>query len=256
MGRAIVTYGDRGTFPAGVERQGKAHALVRTTIQWLPMYQLPADYKRFRERRNLFKLYAMREAHRAGFTSVMWWDSSIWAVRDPVPAFDALEEHGVYLLNLGEINGVWTNDVCLNIMGVTREEAMQQLQVISGFWGVNFNDPRGKALFDEMWEHAHAKVSPYDGPKFAEWMPEKHRWGIGWVSNDKRVRGHRSDQSVLSCIAYRDGLHFYRSFPCDWWGAGHLEYVRDDGPYRISETTVAVANGAKGPHDLRGIPYP
>jgi hypothetical protein len=254
MNECIVTYGDRGWYRDGVHRQRDSIETIGwhhlQPARWYGVTEMNDLWDIARGRRCVFKLYMIKWARDEGYKRVFWWDSSIWAVRDPDPIFEYVAQHGVYLMTVGEINGTWTGDDCLDILGVSREEALRQPHVVGGFWGVDFSDHRGRKFFDSLWELAHRELSPYDGPRWADWMEKGQRGDYGWVSDDKTVRGHRSDQSVMSILADQQGI------PVISAGKGHMQYVYgDDRPYEVRDDVVAVARGGIREDDLNGIPY-
>lgn len=70
-----------------------------------------------------FKLYAIQKAVEQGATTILYCDSSIWAIKDPTPLFEIIEEEGYLMQEAGHMVGRWANDECLNYFGITREEA-------------------------------------------------------------------------------------------------------------------------------------
>lgn len=139
------------------------------------------------------KSASLEESINKGFTHILWLDCSMWAIKNPKPIFDYIDEHGVYAETNGYNASQECSDKCLKYFGVTRDEAENIPMCSSGVLGININNPLGKE-FSEMWIQS-AKDGIWDGSR-----------GHGKQSHDKRFLHHRQDQSAASIIIHKLGI--------------------------------------------------
>jgi len=69
-----------------------------------------------------FKCYAIDEVLKKGYTSILWVDASVWAVKDINPLFDIIEDEGYLMEEAGHYVGRWCNLNAKSYFGVTDEE--------------------------------------------------------------------------------------------------------------------------------------
>ena len=156
-----------------------------------------------------FKLRAFREAERRGATSLLWVDSPVVAAKDPAAVFERVEGAGHLFVTSGDRLGNWASDACLEAFGLTRDAAME-LPLLNGtFIGLDLRDAKARAWLEGM-EHAVAQ-GLFAGPWLTRHAPPEARARKpgktpGSASNDPRCWGHRHDEAVGSCLAWKAGL--------------------------------------------------
>ena len=144
-----------------------------------------------------FKPYALARAIELGYTHVIWADASVWAIRNIQPMFDHIDKQG-WMFFLNTCTGQWTSDACLEVFGLTRDEAMKQDMLMGICMGFKTTHPVTQQFFKEWLAHAN------DGKSFpGSWTNKNHE-----VSHDPRVNGHRHDQSVASILAWKLGMSY------------------------------------------------
>ena len=152
-----------------------------------------------------FKVFAIREAERQGYRSVLWLDAPCLAAGPLPPLFERIERDGHLFVTGGEKLGRWASDACLDAFGLTRDEAME-LPLLNGtFIGLTLPHP----WLDELQRRLEQGL--FRGPWLSEHAPadvraKKPGRETGFVSKDPRAWGHRHDEAVGSCIAHRKGL--------------------------------------------------
>lgn len=158
-----------------------------------------------------FKIYAIEKALEAGYTQILWVDSSCYAVQPIQPIFDHIDKEGYIMQDAGHFVGTWTNDTALSYFDLNRDEALtMRCYGNAGFLGLDFETEIARKFFYEWKESMLAGM--FKG---------------AWTNNDKsesqdeRVRGHRHDMSCGSIIANRMDLVLQSSH--EW-----LQYA---GPY-------------------------
>lgn len=172
-----------------------------------------------------FKIYAFEQAIDAGFTSILWLDSSVFAIRDINPIFDEIERDGYIMQEAGHYVGEWTNDKALDYFDVSRDEAMKMLCYgNAGFLGLDFTNPIAVEFFHQW--HDAMLFGMFKG----EWTNENKTESL-----DPRVRGHRHDLSCGSIIANKLGMKYKKG---DEW----LEYAQE-GSIPKNETILLMASG-------------
>jgi hypothetical protein len=205
MSRAVVNVavgGYQGTkgdyYPA---HQALLHASLRKAgnyhddiLFWTNVY--PQGSASFGELPYHFKPMAMVEAawdHHV----LLWLDAVMLAVHPIEPIFRQIESEGYFLWSNPAAKwsvGEWTSDECLRHYKVDRAAAFDMEMICSGVFGWSLDHPVGKRLHEAFAET----------PAVALRGSKHNRNNI--VSTDRRVQGHRHDQSVLSILMHQQGL--------------------------------------------------
>lgn len=133
------------------------------------------------------KAAAFEAAIQRGFTHIFWVDSSMWAIRNPQPLFNIINDHGIYVETNGFNCAQECSDNCLGYFGIHRDEAEKMPMCSSGLLGINITNPLGKEFIDS-WITA-AKDGAFKGSRFHDNQ-----------SADPRFQHHRQDQSAASII--------------------------------------------------------
>ncbi len=146
-----------------------------------------------------FKFYALREAIRRGYDTVLWLDASFWAIDDPMKLMRVIDKRGYGLWKAGWSPGEWTSDAALVQLGVTREDAFKIPLIMGGAIGLSTGHSGAMELLKRM------IVYTKDGKTFpGAWKNDKKQ-----VSQDPRVLGHRHDQPALAVEAKRLGMEAF-----------------------------------------------
>lgn len=142
-----------------------------------------------------FKPYAIMQARERGYDTILWCDSSVAPIRSLDPLWTLIEQQGYWFSDNWNWNcGQWTSDEALTLLGITREEAFTIPHLCATAFGLDFKHRFGREFFSQW-----LKLLPaFKGP----WTNEN-----GEASSDKRVLGHRHDQTALSVIVHRMGLN-------------------------------------------------
>lgn len=131
-----------------------------------------------------FKIHAFQKAIDAGYTQILWLDSSVFAVQPIQPVFDHIAGHGYIMQDAGHFLGDWCNDETLAYFALNKQD-MKEVRMIgnAGFLGLDMNNPTAK-LFFEMWRDA-MNAGMFCG---------------SWDN-------HRHDMSCSSAIRYKLGMN-------------------------------------------------
>lgn len=171
-----------------------------TLLTWCDC--LPPESPPHSEAPYAFKAYAIKAALEQGYHEILWFDSSIVPIRPLEPLLELIEQQGYWFsenLPQGQLNvapwncGQWCSDSALRPLGITREEAFQIPHVIGSGFGLNFNHEVVQQFFEEFIRLARERTA-FQGP----WCNDNFE-----ASDDKRVLGHRHDQTVVSVLAKR-----------------------------------------------------
>lgn len=163
-----------------------------------------------RENHYAFKHYAVKWAIDQGYDEIMWLDAGCYAVAEIEPLWAAVHHAGVYLVAGTEPLGEWISDQALAYFCVSRNEAMT-LQLCGGaVIGVCAKRMVGqwfmfkwKELADSgLFITAHSKYAP-DKMK-SLWVSDLDEKLV--ISEDPRVKGHRSDEACFSLVLDQLGL--------------------------------------------------
>ena len=145
-----------------------------------------------------FKIYAFKHALAAGYTQILWLDSSCFAIKNVQPIFDIIESEGYIMQEAGQYVGNWANDKTLDYFKLTRDTAMEMLCYgNAGFLGLNFEDEIAETFFYQ-WEKA-MNAGMFKGA----WNNTDNS-----ESEDERCKGHRHDLVCGSIIANQLGMRY------------------------------------------------
>lgn len=142
------------------------------------------------------KAAAFEQAIKLGYKNILWLDCSVWAVKNPHPIFDVLEEEGYYFWRSGYNCAQVCSDACLQYFGVDRDLAEQWPDCSTSMFGVNLEYAPAQE-FIERWIQA-AKDGAFNGSREHDGQ-----------SDDPRFQFHRQDQSCASIILNQLGLAQY-----------------------------------------------
>lgn len=162
-----------------------------STLIWADEY--PPNSFKHEDYPYYMKIAAFEEAIRQGYTHILWCDSSMWAVNNPVKLFDIISEQGYYFFSSGYNLAQSVNDTGLAAVGLSRDEAETLNEWASGLVGIRIDNPNGKKLYERWKELMDAGLSR--GSRLHDNQ-----------STDKRFLFHRQDQSCLSLAAWELGL--------------------------------------------------
>jgi len=145
-------------------------------------------------------------------------DAAFYPIRRIDPLVHYIVKNDYYFCKNGFFVGGWASDRCLQHMEMSRETAFQVQEISSYCVGLNLKSALPLRLLENWcdWSvfetiagpHSNAAVNP-DGRN------------PGFVSHDRRVQGHRHDQTVLSILAHRLGMDKLCERPLYTAYAGH-----------------------------------
>lgn len=163
-----------------------------------------------------FKIWAL-ESTAEWATTLLWLDSTVIVLKPLTELWQLIERQGYWLSrNHGFMNGEFTADAALPILGVSREENWLIPHVVATCFGLDMRNEIARE-FLHQWKEA-ALAGAFAGPK---------RNDYGEASADPRVKGHRHDQTAASVVAHR--LEMKLTTPPEWFS--------DDG-FPSDERTV------------------
>lgn len=209
-GVAIASIGIGGWYPAGIGRLLQAFREVdpgRTVMTWVNTLPpgAPAsvvvnsyDYTAY-----CAKPFALKATRDAGADIGLLLDAAFWPIRAIDPLADHIHHNGYYFCENGFAMGEWCSDIALETLGLKRDEALAIPEISSYAVGLNFHDETANRALDE-WCKLAADGRTFPGPHTQTGGNGRNQ---GHVSSDPRVKGHRHDQTALSAIAWKLGMH-------------------------------------------------
>lgn len=145
-----------------------------------------------------FKPYSIMEAVKKGYDYILWIDSPIVAIKPLDKIFEHIKTEGYcFFNNIGHELGKWTSDACLKKHSIGREESFNIKMIMACCMGFNMIHASSEDFINEYYKAATDGIS-YIG----SWTN-----GANEVSTDKRVMGHRHDQSVASILIHKLNLN-------------------------------------------------
>jgi len=158
-----------------------------------------------------FKLYAISEALKKGYTSMLWLDAPCVAARPLAPVFEKIERDGHCFVSGDERLGNWASDDCLAAFGIPRDAAMSMPLLNGAFIGLDLEHSRSREWYRRIVQQCEAGL--FKGAALTEHAPAEVRArnvdkDTGHLSDDPRCWGHRHDEAVGSCLAALLGMEF------------------------------------------------
>jgi len=143
-----------------------------------------------------FKVWAFEEAFNLGFEVVVWCDSSLYAVENPMPLFDYVNDKGLYFFKSGYLLAETATDRLCEYAEVPRETLIEQQvsEFATGLIGVNIKNPLGKEWF-ENWKQ-YMTDGMFGGNRVHDENDSKHPF----------FKFSRQDQAANSMILYKMGI--------------------------------------------------
>jgi len=182
----IISAGIGSWYPAGVQRLKRSlinHGFNWDILTWSDWpnhnFDISCNYN--------VKAAAFEEAIKQGFTHILWLDASVWAVKDPNPIFDLINEKGYYFWANGYNCAQECSDTCLHYFEVSRDEAEKMPVAGTGIFGINITNSVGNEFIERFIQAAKDRV--FNGSRFHDNQ-----------SSDPRFLHHRQDQSAASII--------------------------------------------------------
>ncbi len=156
-----------------------------------------------------FKIHAIDEALRRGYTTILWTDSYCWLDRRPAPLLEHLAETGSLLISGGGMLGEWCSDAVLEALEMRREEALTVPLVGGTVYGLDMENPATREFY-RLWHDCYDR-GLFEGYAINEINLSKVRRGLGdrptgHVSDDPRVMGHKHDETCASWAAWKTGM--------------------------------------------------
>jgi len=144
----IISCGIGHWYSKGVDRLERSlifHGYPGDMLFWRDEY--PPGCPSLSDNPYAFKPYAFAEAFRRGYKNVLWLDASFWAIANPMPLFDYINEHGLYFFKSGYSLAQTAPDRLLAFYGLAREALQEVPEFATGAVGINMDNPRGNEFY-------------------------------------------------------------------------------------------------------------
>lgn len=99
-----------------------------------------------------FKIFTMIEAHKLGFTKVLWVDSAFFPLKDPTPLFDWIEKEGCFLKLHESFTKFILPKTVQYIQRVTGVDVLKSRYVSAQILGFDFSKAATKEFVDKYYE--------------------------------------------------------------------------------------------------------
>lgn len=212
----IINCGVGGWYAAGSQRLERSliyHGYAGDMMFWRDEY--PPNSPSHGVNPYAFKVYAFREAFRLGYKIVMWLDCSFWAIKNPMPIFDIINDNGIFAFRSGYNCAQTTPDNLLSSLGKSRDWAEQLPEIATGIVGINIDNPDGGMVFEkwaEMCDNGYFVNSRTHSPQ---------------DSSDPRFLFGRQDQSAFSMAVHTLGIEFEYNDYVAYYNHGQPGYNPD-----------------------------
>jgi len=134
------------------------------------------------------KCSAFKAAIDLGYTHILWCDSSVWALNDPMPIFDLIDQHGYFFWSSGYNCAQTCNDASLQYFFKDRDDVEPWPDIATGIFGVNMQNSKAREFIYGWFNACHEGI--FKGSRQHDNQ-----------SSDSRFLFHRQDQSAASLQA-------------------------------------------------------
>lgn len=194
----IISCGVGGHYPVGIDRLERSLNFVG----WCGDTMLWRDYpencpNHVNDGQYNFKVRCFEEAFKAGYKVVIWADCILYAVNDPMPIFDYVNEHGLYFFKSGYSLAQTATDKLMSFAGeYTREDLLGVSEFATGLVGINIDNPKGLEFFTEWKRYMDAGM--FGGSRTHEVSDSQHPLFLF----------SRQDQSAASMVLHKMGVTY------------------------------------------------
>lgn len=193
MTHCIINFSNGGWYPRGQERLRKSlNAVGYKNMLFFDDYKQLPGCPEHKDNPYAFKIFAFEEAFRQGYENVMWVDSSMFFIRDPMPLLEETDSAGYTVRSDGWKVGHWCNDDCLSYFGMTRDEGMTMDMVIMGFFGLSKDNPTAQEFF-RRWKEAY-QAGMFRG----SWKDHRHDMTCGSILANKLNWSIERDRKIVA----------------------------------------------------------
>ena len=218
--KCIVTFGKGHNFLKGVERLRSRCQELNIPFEGFTEY--PVGCPTHEESPFAFKFFCIKECVKKGYKKILWLDSSVIIKTDLNDVFEDIEKRGYFFIRNWHSVGEYCHDKALKTLNITRDQSLTIPCMQGTNFGLNFDNEYIVIFFNKVLELSS------DGITF----PGPYSNSNCEASKDKRVAGHRHDQTALSVIALKHGLY-------KWYYDEHKWFIHDrDFVKNVSSTVI------------------
>lgn len=193
----IVTLGIGKNYPRGVKRLIESIKKNKINSDYCGHLSYPQGIPSHEKIPYAFKYFLIDKLIKKGYKRVIWIDVSFIILNNLDFIWKHLDKHGYLVYSGTHSLGKYTSDKCLEAFNIPRDDSFKLKSVASGIFGIKNDSQLGKKILKDLCWYA-LNTQAYDNPKIC--------------SIDKRVKGHRPCQSVLSLVCYKYNALIWRSF--------------------------------------------
>lgn len=201
MKLAFLNFAD-GVYTKGQVRLRESlhhHGISNTDMLFWSSY--PEHWPKESEVFKGFKPFAFKDAEAAGFSAAIWIDATCVCVKEISAIEKILQDEGVYIFSrYSETVGNWISDYSLERLKIEREYVHHMPELTSCVVGINFKHPKGRFLLEQWYTLAHNQDTYNGGPPGLTFSDTRNNNDF-ILSKDPRVKGHRTDQSIVGLLS-------------------------------------------------------
>lgn len=156
MKRCVVNFADNsGWYNRGQKRLISCKNLINSDILTYNNY-IQIGSPTHHENPYAFKVYSIKKAIDAGYTTILYLDASFFPVKDITPVFEHIEEKGHLFPLCGHMVDRWCNDNCRKYFNLSHEESKGMALYSAGFTGIDFTNEKSKEFFYKWFDSCNA----------------------------------------------------------------------------------------------------
>lgn len=210
----VITFGKNYNFLKGVERLKERTAQLN--IPFIGYTEYPKGCPEHEKSPYAFKFFCIKEAQKAGYSKILWLDTSV-IINTPLnDVFDFIKKEGYFFIKNWHTVGDYCHDKALKTLNITRNQSFHIPCLQGTNFGLNLQQENASKFLDQMISYA------LDGITF----PGPYTNDNNEASYHPKVLGHRHDQIAMSVASLR--LNMNKWFPReDPWFYHDRDYVKN-----------------------------
>lgn len=190
----IISCGIGGHYPAGIDRLQRSLIFNGWAGDLLMLKDYPVNSPSHQENPYAFKPYLFNHVFNLGYKVALWLDSSFWAVRNPMPMLDFINDNGLYFFKSGYPLSATATDYLLSVSDEVRENLIDVPEFATGAIGINIENPNGKEFFSRWFNYCD--IGAFRGNRSHDENDSKHHL----------FKFSRQDQSAASMVLHKMGI--------------------------------------------------
>lgn len=193
----IVSLGVGKEYYKGIERLRQMIKKLNISCDYFGYTEYPENIPSHEENMYAFKYHLIKQKFAEGYKRIMWLDASVVPTNNLDSIWSHIDKYSYMIYEIEHDLGHYTSDKCLDYFNIKRKKVAYNIKSCAGGLVGFKNDEIGNKIINEMY-----RLSKETDIFIGSYTNENMQ-----VSTNKKVKGHRHDQSVLTLLLYKLALN-------------------------------------------------